>query len=66
MNTFLNFLKTPAKVISNLKVDEKGLINFSLPTEKFSTILLLATDNEDIVFDVIPLKSSKFEFRNLT
>ncbi len=66
MNTFLNFLKHPAYVVGNIKVNEEGFVNFSIPENHYSTILLLATDNRDIVFDTIPLKNSKFETRDLT
>ena len=46
--SFLNFLNNSAEVVSNLVPDAEGNITCSIDTEKYSTILILAMDENTV------------------
>jgi hypothetical protein len=55
--TFLNFLKFPASVISNIQIVDSEA-KFQIPEGSYSSILLIATDNNNATFHMLPLHSS--------
>ena len=66
--SFLNFLNNSAVVISNLIPNEDGSIECSIDTEKYSTILILAMDDNTVSQSTVDVGSAleEIEKRDLS
>ena len=67
VNSFLNFLKTPALIVANIHPDQKGNIHIPIPSiRNYSQVHLIVTNNDNAICEVIPLPSCPIQKRDLT
>ncbi len=66
VNSFINFLKNPALVISNQKVDPEGkIILKDFPVYEYSRIQIIVTNFTSTICDILPLPSKSILKKDL-
>lgn len=66
MNSFLNFLQNPALLLSNQRLDDDGTVTITVPNHTYQTVLLIATNNDEVHFELIPLRRIPINTRDLS
>jgi hypothetical protein len=66
VNSFLNFLQHPSLVLGNKTLDSEGKATFIIPSGIYASVLLIATNNDEVIEEVVPLENHKFQTRDLS